>query len=53
MGVVFEEIIARVEPEATPRQDQDPPSPPKEAQRDSIRAELAHIAQRAARLRAD
>src|SRR5919204_673123 len=42
MGVVFEEIIARVEPETTPRQDQDPPSPPKEAPRARVLADLAH-----------
>jgi hypothetical protein len=53
MAIVFDEVVATVEPEVTRRQDQEPPSPPKIAALESVRAELSILAQRAARLRAD
>jgi hypothetical protein len=54
MPVVFEEIVAEVEPEATPAPEpRRAPSASPEARTQAVRRELSLLAQRADRLRAD
>lgn len=51
MGIVFDEVVAQVEPEPTPRAEA--PPPPRPVGVETLRAQLAALAQRAARLHAD
>ena len=53
MPVVIEEVLAQVEPEPTPRRDGEPNAPPREVGMEALRAQLAALARRAARLHAD
>ena len=55
MSIVFEEIVAQIEPEAPARQEAAAPPPRREPESrpDALRAELDVLARRAARLVAD
>jgi hypothetical protein len=53
MGVVFDEIDARVEGSAPPREQQRPAPAPAQCKPDLVRRELRRIEQRKARLKAD
>jgi hypothetical protein len=51
--IVFEEIVGTVEPAPTPSAEQRTTPPTPDVRLDAVRHEIARLARRAARLRAD
>jgi hypothetical protein len=52
MAIVIDEVLTQVDPEPTPRRDA-PATPTRDSGADIVRAQIALLARRAARLRAD
>lgn len=52
MAIVIDEVVAQVQPEPTPRHEQ-PATPTRDTGAELVRAQVALLARRAARLHAD